>query len=68
MKRRLYLIFFLLVVLLIAACATTKSWKSEPSIKTASNAFFDASITPFYRLNGYIGFVLNMHNKTDRKD
>ena len=64
MKSRLYQIFFLVVVLLIAACATTQSWKSEPSIKTASNTFFNASITPLFRFNGYIGFVLNMHNKT----
>jgi len=67
MKRRLYQSFFLLVVLLVAACATTKSWKSEPSIKTTSNTFFDASITPVYRFNGYKGFVLNMHNKTAEK-
>ena len=67
MKRRMCLIYFLVVVLLVAACATTKSWKSEPSIKTTSNKSFDASITPFYRLNGYIGFVLNIHNKITEK-
>lgn len=64
MKSRLYQIFFLVFVLVIAACAPTKSWKSEPSIKTASNTFFDASITPVFRFNGYKGFVLNVHNKT----
>lgn len=63
MKRRLCLVFFLVVVLLVTACAPTKSWKSEPSMKTASNDFFDASITPVYRFNGYKGFVLNIHNK-----
>jgi hypothetical protein len=64
MKRRQYLILFFAVVLLGAACAPTQSWKSEPSIKTVSNTFFNASITPVFRFNGYKGFVLNMHNKT----
>ena len=67
MKRRLCLIFFLVVVFLVTACAPTKSWKSEPSMKTVSNDFFDASITPIYRFNGYKGFVLNIHNKITEK-
>ena len=49
---------------MIGACAPKNLWKSEPSIKKASNESFDASISPIYRFNGYKGFLLNVHNKT----
>ena len=64
MKKRPYLFFYLGIVFLLVACAPTKSWKSEPSMKKVSNEFFDASITPIYRFNGYKGFVIGILNKT----
>jgi hypothetical protein len=67
LKKKLYHIFILVVALLTAACAPTKLWKSEPSLNTKSNGFFDASITPIYRFDGYKGFVLNIHNKINEK-
>jgi hypothetical protein len=50
--------------MLVLACAPKNLWQSEPSIKKVSNTFFDASISPVYRFDGYKGFLLNVHNKT----
>ena len=66
MKRRPNLLLLMGIVLLVVACAPKNLWKSEPSIQKASNQFYDASISPVFRFDGYKGFLLNVHNKTDR--
>ena len=67
MKRRSYVFFLFSCVILVSACAPKNLWKSEPSMTKVSNTFFDASISPIYRFNGYKGFLLNVHNKTSGK-
>ena len=67
MKNKISMFILLAIAIISVACTPKNLWKSEPSMTKVSNTFFDASISPIYRFNGYKGFLLNVHNKTSGK-
>ena len=72
MKRLAGLIVIAVVaVTVLIGCATGPRhrfiWKSDPEVRSVSNEYFDAKLTPVFVENqGYVGFALEIKNKTEK--
>jgi len=69
------ILFMTVFILLVTGCIDRYVWKADPaSFRVDNNKYYSSQITPFSSLTspgfgidtGYNGFILNIHNHTDK--
>jgi hypothetical protein len=68
MRSNSYACLFLLSSVLLVGCVAPPKYviRTDPSVMSASNDVFDASVAPRCRSDGCQGFSLSIRNKTDK--